>query len=149
MYCLSSLSLSLSLSIQYCEYCRLNSGCFLDTNETKQCQDTCGSDSLSIPDPQLLLQSQSDLLSKNYLLNEFGQIFYSQFIGTIPLTKLSALFLKLKLSSLTFFFHSRRIFTVIYMHALLLYVHRRRGVSSGYTMVLWTWLQSKEFCYNR
>ena len=74
-----------SLSLQYCEYCRLNSGCFLDANETKQCQDNCGSNYQSILNPKQLLQSPTNLLCRDYLLHEFGQILYSQFIGTIPL----------------------------------------------------------------
>ena len=74
-----------SLFLQYCEYCRLNSGCFLDANETKECQDTCGSNYQNILNPKQLLQSQTNVLRRDYLLNEFGQILYSQFIGTIPL----------------------------------------------------------------
>ena len=39
---------------------------------------------MDIFDPKQHLQSRSDLFHKDYLLNEFGQILYSQFIGTIP-----------------------------------------------------------------
>ena len=120
-----SLSLSLSLS-QYCEYCRLNSGCFLDANETKQCQDTCGSDYNQI------LRSQSNLLHRDYLLNEFGQILYSQFIGTIP--KFNFTDYPCREYYLNNFLLSRSTFLMCIIATCILF--RRRGVSSCNTVAL-------------
>ena len=60
--------------IQECEYCRLNSECFLNETETKKCQEFCGSEDT----PDVL---QKSTMRSHHLLNHYGQVLYSQFIG--------------------------------------------------------------------
>ena len=70
--------------LQQCEYCRLYSGCLFDniSNKTRQCLELCGPNFT----PQLTIERFTDKyingeLRADYLLNYFGQIFYSQFTG--------------------------------------------------------------------
>ena len=68
---------------QECEYCRLNSGCFLNETETKKCQEFCGSE-YTPNAAQFTQRAYPDTeLRSDYLLNQYGQVSYSQFIGKL------------------------------------------------------------------
>ena len=63
--------------MQECEYCRLNSGCFLNETETEKCQDLCAN---ATQFTREYYYHDSGLRSY-HLLNYYGQILFSQFIG--------------------------------------------------------------------
>ena len=68
--------------MQECEYCRLNSGCFLNETETEKCQDLCGSE--YTPNATQFIREyyyHDSGLRSYHLLNYYGQISFSQFIG--------------------------------------------------------------------
>ena len=82
-----SLSLSLSLFHQLCEYCRLYSGCFVADMDLCPQTQYCGPGYMPKLSPDRFAELYPDFLQSglraDHLLNYFGQVLYSQFIGAL------------------------------------------------------------------
>ena len=73
---------------EQCEYCRLHSGCFLNSgNKMSQCMDVCNPYFTAPKRFTNISTSNIDFagLRTNYLLHSFGQVFYSQFTSKITI----------------------------------------------------------------
>ena len=67
---------------QECEYCRLNSECFLNETETKKCQEFCSPEYMPNTTQYTRAYYKDSGLRSYHLLNYYGQISFSQLIGS-------------------------------------------------------------------
>lgn len=78
-----------NLFLQECEYCRLYSECFLNTTESLECLELCGRDYRPEINPAYvrnnITPSWTGMLRSRNILDRFGQVLYSQFLGKLLL----------------------------------------------------------------